>query len=202
MKEFFALFSFRESVSAFLVLFAIIDALGAAPIIIDLRSKGKTINAIKATSSTLLMMLVFFIGGDAVLRFFSVNINSFAVAGSILLFFMAMEMLLDIEIFKYSGPTPDATVIPLVFPLLAGAGALTTVIALKADYADINILVGLLANMLWIYFVLLMTDKIQKYLGEQFIYMLRKFFGVMILAIAVGMFTSNLTAMVTTIKGV
>jgi Multiple antibiotic transporter len=196
IKEFFAAFNVKECIGTFLILFAIIDVLGSTPIIIDLREKGKTVNARKATLSAFGLLLVFFIGGDAVLRFFSVDINSFAVAGSILLFLMALEMLLDIEIFKYNGPTNEATFIPLVFPLLAGAGALTTIIALKSEYADINILVGLLLNMVWVNIVLVMTEKIQKRLGKSFIYMLRKFFGVMLLAISVGMFTSNLTSLI------
>ena len=196
MQEFFSAFNIKESVGTFLILFAIIDVLGATPIIIDLREKGKTVKPLKATLSALGLLLVFYVGGDAVLRFFSVDINSFAVAGSILLFLMALEMLLDIEIFKYNGPTNEATFIPLVFPLLAGAGALTTIIALKSEYADINILVGLLLNMVWVYVVLVLTEKIQRRLGKQFIYMLRKFFGVMLLAIAVGMFTSNLTSLI------
>jgi multiple antibiotic resistance protein len=196
MLEFFSAFSVKESVGTFLILFAIIDVLGATPILIDLREKGKTVSPLKATLSAFGLLLIFFIAGDAVLKFFSVDINSFAVAGSILLFLMALEMLLDIEIFKYNGPTNEATFIPLVFPLLAGAGALTTIIALKSEYADINILVGLLLNMVWVNIVLVMTEKIQKRLGKSFIYMLRKFFGVMLLAISVGMFTSNLTSLI------
>ena len=196
MIEFFSAFSVKESVGTFLILFAIIDVLGATPILIDLREKGKRVSPVKATLSALGLLLIFFVAGDAVLKFFSVNINSFAVAGSILLFLMALEMLLDIEIFKYNGPTNEATFIPLVFPLLAGAGALTTIIALKSEYADINILVGLLLNMVWVYVVLMLTERIQRRLGKQFIYMLRKFFGVMLLAISVGMFTSNLTSLI------
>lgn len=194
--DFFAAFDMKQVASAFLILFAIIDVLGATPIILDLRAKGKTVNSLKATLGALALLLVFFVGGDAVLKFFSVEISSFAVAGSILLFFMSLEMLLDIDIFKYNGPTNEATFIPLVFPLLAGAGALTTIIALKAEYADVNILVGLLLNMAWVYTVLRLTDRIQKHLGPSFIYLLRKFFGVMLLAIAVGMFTKNLTSLV------
>lgn len=196
IKDFFTAFNLKDCIGAFLILFAIIDVLGVTPILIDLREKGKTVSPTKATASAFGLLLVFFIGGDAVLRFFSVDINSFAVAGSILLFLMALEMLLDIEIFKYNGPTNEATFIPLVFPLLAGAGALTTIIALKSEYADINILVGLLLNMVWVNIVLVMTEKIQKRLGKSFIYMLRKFFGVMLLAISVGMFTSNLTSLI------
>ena len=196
MLSFFQAFNVKEVLSTFLILFAIIDVLGATPIILDLRAKGKTVDSLKATLGAGGMLLVFFIAGDAVLRFFSVDINSFAVAGSILLFFMSLEMLLDVDIFKYNGPTNEATFIPLVFPLLAGAGSLTSIIALKAEYADINILIGLALNMNWVYVVLMLTDKIEKHLGKSFIYMLRKFFGVMLLAIAVGMFTSNLASLV------
>ena len=196
MHDYIAAFNIKETFSAFIILLAIIDVLGAIPIILDLRAKGKTVNPLKATLCAFALMLAFFFGGDAVLRFFSVDINSFAVAGGLLLLFMSFEMLLDVEIFKYNGPTGDATFIPLVFPLLAGAGALTTIIALKSEYADINILIGLLLNMLYTLFILSLTEKIQRFLGAQFIYMLRKFFGVMLLAISVGMLTSNLTTLI------
>lgn len=196
MHDFFAAFNIKETLSAFIILLAIIDVLGAIPIILDLRQKGKVIKPMKATLCAFGVMLTFFIGGDAVLKFFNVDINSFAVAGAILLLFMSFEMLLDIEIFKYNGPTNEATFVPLVFPLLAGAGALTTIIALKSEYADINILIGLLLNMFYTLMMLTITEKIQKFLGEQFIYMLRKFFGVMLLAISVGMLTSNLTTLI------
>jgi multiple antibiotic resistance protein len=196
MHDFFAAFNFKDTLSAFIILLVIIDVVGATPIILDLRSKGKTIKPLKATIYAFGLLLIFFVGGDAVLHFFNVDINSFAVAGAILLLFMSFEMLLDIEIFKYKGPTNEATFIPLVFPLLAGAGALTTIIALKSEYADINILVGLILNMLYTLLILSLTDKIHKVLGDQFIYMIRKFFGVMLLAIAVGMLTSNLTSLI------
>ncbi len=195
MTQIFSQFNLRESLSAFLILLAIIDAVGAAPIILDLRKKGKTVSPLKATLCTFLLLLTFFFGGDAVLTFFSININSFAVAGSIILMLMSLEMLLDIEIFHYNGPSSEATFIPIVFPMLAGAGSLTSIIALKADYADINILTGLTLNMIWVFLVLILTDKIQKKLGDQFMYMIRKFFGVMLLAIAVGMFTSNIAVL-------
>ena len=195
LDGFFSAFNFKDTMSAFLILFAIIDALGSIPIIIDLRSKGKIVHPVRATLYTTGLLLIFFFGGDAILKFFSININSFAVAGSILLFFMALEMLLDIEIFKYNGPTREATFVPLVFPLLAGAGSLTSILALKADYADVNILAGLFINMIWVFIVLMTTEKLQQSLGKGFIYMLRKFFGVMLLAISVGMFTTNISVL-------
>lgn len=196
MKEFFSAFNIKEVFSAFLILFAIIDILGSTPIVLDLKSKGKTVSPLKSTMGAFILLIIFFVGSDAVLRFFNIDINSFAVAGAILLFLMALEMLLDIEIFKYNGPTAEASFVPLVFPLIAGAGALTTIISLKADYADINILLGLILNMICVYFVLASMDKLQKKIPPTALYMLRKFFGVMLLAIAIGMFTSNLTILV------
>lgn len=192
----FASFSILETLSSFIIMFAIIDAIGATPIIMSLRDKGKQIHCMKATFFAGLILVVFFYLGDLVLRLFNVDIESFAVAGAIMLFLMALEMLLDVEIFKYAGPTPDATFIPLVFPLLAGAGAITTLISLKAEYADVNILCGLLMNLIWVYVVLRLTDKVRKFFGKAGIYVMKKFFGVILLAIAVRLFTANLHSLI------
>lgn len=190
----FSSFSFLETLSSFIIMFAIIDALGATPIILSLREKGKEIHSLKATFFAGLILIGFFYLGDLVLKLFNVDIESFAVAGAILLFLMSLEMLLDVEIFKYAGPTPDATFIPLVFPLLAGAGAITTLISLKAEYADINILCGLLLNLIWVYVVLSLTEKIRRFFGKAGIYVMKKFFGVILLAMAVRLFTVNIHA--------
>lgn len=199
---FFSQFNILDTASCFIIMFAIIDALGATPFIISLRDRGKQVKPLKATLLSTIVLLAFFFAGDLVLKLFGVNIESFAIAGAILLFLMALEMLLDIEIFKYAGPTPDATLIPLVFPLLAGAGAITTLISLKAEYADINIIAGLILNMVWVLIVLVMTEKVQKFFGKGGIYVMRKFFGVILLAIAVKLFTSNLTALIASISAV
>lgn len=188
----FSSFSFLETLSSFIIMFAIIDALGATPIIMSLREKGKEIHCFKASLFSGLILIGFFYLGDLVLKLFNVDIESFAVAGAILLFLLALEMLLDVEIFKYGGPTPDATMIPLVFPLLAGAGAITTLISLKAEYADINILLGLILNLIWVYLVLKMTDRIRRFFGKGGIYVMKKFFGIILLAMAVRLFTVNL----------
>ena len=192
----FGNFDLLEILSSFIIMFAIIDALGATPIILSLREKGKMIYCLKATLLATLILVGFFFLGDLVLKLFNVNIESFAVAGAILLFLMSLEMLLDVEFFKYAGPTPDATFIPLVFPLLAGAGAITTLISLKAEYADINILCGLFLNMVWVYIVLKMTEKIRRFFGKAGIYVMKKFFGVILLAIAVRLFTANLHSLI------
>ena len=132
----FGTFNFQEFISAFIILFAVIDAVGSTPIIISLREGGKTIKPTKATLLSTLLLVAFFYAGDVMLKLFHVDIASFAVAGSIVIFLMAIEMLLDVEIFKFKGPTSEATIVPLVFPLIAGAGSFTTLLSLRAEYAQ------------------------------------------------------------------
>ena len=189
-------FNLQEFVSAFIILFAVIDAVGSTPIIISLRESGKTVKAMKATWMSTLLLVAFFYVGDVMLQLFHVDIASFAVAGSIVIFLMAIEMLLDVEIFKFKGPTNEATLVPLVFPLIAGAGSFTTLLSLRAEYADINILLALLANMGFVYFVLTMTDKVQYWMGKGGVYVVRKFFGVILIAVAVRLFTDNIAELI------
>lgn len=189
-------FNFQELISAFIVLFAVLDIIGAIPIILDLKQKGRSVNALKATLIALALLLGFFFAGDMMLRLFQVDIASFAIAGSVVLFLMALEMILDIEIFKNTGPIQEATLVPLVFPLLAGAGSFTTLLSLRAEYASINIILALLLNMGWVYIVLKMTDRIERVLGKGGIYVVRKFFGIILLAIAARLFTANATSLI------
>ena len=189
-------FSFQELISAFIVLFAVLDIIGAIPIILDLKQKGRSVNALKATLIALALLLGFFFAGDMMLKLFQVDIASFAIAGSVVLFLMALEMILDIEIFKNTGPIQEATLVPLVFPLLAGAGSFTTLLSLRAEYASINIILALLLNMGWVYIVLKMTDRIERILGKGGIYVVRKFFGIILLAIAARLFTANATSLI------
>lgn len=192
----FGVFNFQEFISAFIILFAVIDAVGSTPIIISLRESGKTIKAMKATWMSTLLLVGFFYVGDVMLKLFHVDIASFAVAGSLVIFIMAIEMLLDVEIFKFKGPTSEATIVPLVFPLIAGAGSFTTLLSLRAEYADINILLALLTNMGFVLFVLTMTDKVQYWMGKGGVYVVRKFFGVILIAVAVRLFTDNITKLI------
>lgn len=185
----------QEIVSAFIVLFAVLDVLGSTPIIIDLKTKGRPVNALQATSISTGLLLGFFFAGDVVLRLFSVDIASFAVAGALVIFLMSLEMILDIEIFKNLGPIKEATLVPVVFPLLAGAGSFTTLLSLRAEYASVNIIIGLLLNMLFVYFVLRATDKVEQVISKSAIYLLRKFFGIILLAISVRLFTANIAAL-------
>lgn len=196
----FTNFNFQQILSAFIVLFAVIDIIGAIPIIINLKDKGKDVNALKATLISFLLLLGFFYAGDILLRLFHVDIESFAVAGAFVLFLLSLEMILDIEIFKNQGPIKEATLVPLVFPLLAGAGSFTTLLSLRAEYASVNIIVALVLNMLWVYFVVRMTRKVEKVLGKGGIYLIRKFFGIILLAISVKLFMSNITLLMEQIE--
>ena len=196
----FTNFNFQQILSAFIVLFAVIDIIGAIPIIIDLKDKGKDVNALKATLISFLLLLGFFYAGDILLRLFHVDIESFAVAGAFVIFLRSLEMIRDIEIFKNQGPIKEATLVPLVFPLLAGAGSFTTLLSLRAEYASVNIIVALILNMLWVYFVVRMTRKVERVLGKGGIYLIRKFFGIILLAISVKLFMSNITLLMEQIE--
>ena len=195
--EYFATFNTVEFLSAFMVLFAVIDPIGIMPIVLSIREKGKTIHPGKAVLYSFALMLMFFFVGDLILDLFGVDINSFAVAGAVIIFLMAIEMILDIEIFKDSSiAAKDATMVPLVFPLLAGAGSFTTLLSLKAEYASVNILSALLLNAVVVFVMLSATAVIQKAIGKGGVYFTRKFFGIILLAISVKLFTSNLSYLI------
>ena len=193
----FGSFQWQEFVSAFVVLFAVIDITGSIPVILTLKKRGKKINAAKAALLALILFFIFFFVGEAFLNLFNVDISSFAVAGSFIIFIVALEMILDIEIFKDTPDAPkDATFVPVVFPLIAGAGALTTLLSIRAQYKDIKILLAVICNMVIVYLVLKLTTRIERMLGAGFIYMLQKFFGIILLAISVKLFTTNITFLV------
>ncbi len=180
-----------EITSAFVVLFAIIDVLGSIPIVLSIKQKQK-INPLMVVGASFAVMLGFLYAGDIVLSMFGVDVKSFAVAGSFVIFIMAMEMTLGIEIFKMDGPAQTASIVPLAFPLIAGPGSFTSLLSLRAEYQTINIIIALLLNMAFVYLVLRLTDKIEKLIGKGGIYILRKFFGVILLAIAVKLFATNI----------
>ena len=190
----FATFNLQQMISAFIVLFAVIDIIGSIPIIINLKEKGKEVNALKATLISFALLIGFFYAGDMMLKLFHVDIESFAVAGAFVIFLMSLEMILDIEIFKNQGPIKEATLVPLVFPLLAGA--FTTLLSLRAEYASVNIIIALVLNMIWVYFVVSMTGRVERFLGKGGIYIIRKFFGIILLAISVRLFMANITLLV------
>lgn len=188
--------SVKEIFSAFLVLFAIIDITGSIPIFLSLKHSGRKFSAWQAAVVSLSIFLLFYFLGDAALQLFGVDIQSFAVAGSIVLFIMAFEMILGVEIFKTEAGDGGSTVVPIAFPLIAGPGALTTIISLRAEYSDVNILIALLLNIVIDFLVLHYIDKLEKLLGATLISILRKFFGVILLAICVKLFTTNLGALI------
>ena len=170
-----------------------------APSIEELFSK--IINPVKAVFFAFGLMFLFFFVGDWILNLFGVDINSFAVAGSIVIFLMALEMVLDIEIFKDSSiAANDATIVPLVFPLLAGAGSFTTLLSLKAEYAPANILMALVLNAIVVFAMLSATSFLIRLLGKGGIYFTRKFFGIILLVISVKLFTSNLSYLISQIS--
>ena len=187
---------FQQFLSAFIVLFAVIDIIGSIPIILDLKQKGRSVNALKATLIAFALLIGFFYAGDMMLRLFQVDIASFAVAGAFVIFLMSLEMILDIEIFKNTGPIKEATLVPLVFPLIAGAGALTTLLSIRAQFADINVLLAIAANMGVVFVVIRLAKLIERKLGPSFIYMLQKFFGIILLAISVKIFITNITVLI------
>lgn len=188
-------FSFKEIISAFMVLFAIIDITGSLPIMIDLKQKGSNIRPFQAAFGSLTILVLFLFVGDGLLSLFGVDIQSFAVAGSIIIFVLAIEMIMGIELMKNDGPGGSATVVPIIFPLIAGAGTLTTLLAMRAEFEVENIIVAVILNMIVVYFVLAKLSIIEKVFGKGLIYILRKFFGIILLAIAVKLFATNFSAL-------
>lgn len=189
-------FNFLEFVSAFIVLFAVIDILGSIPIIIDIRNKGGKINALQASSISLIILITFLFVGEALLGLFGVDISSFAIAGSFVLLIMAFEMILGVEIFKHDSPA-GASIVPIAFPLIAGAGSFTTLLALRSEFHMVNIIAALVVNILIVFLVLNYTHRIEKLIGRGGIYVLKKFFGIILMAMAIRLFMSNFATLLT-----
>lgn len=185
-----------EILSSFIVLFVIIDVTGSIPIFLSLKSGDKSIKAGQACIIALLMFVAFFYAGDWLLDLFGIDVASFAVAGSFVIFILALEMVLGIDIIKYDSQGSNISIVPVAFPLIAGPGALTALLSMRADYSVINIMLGLLLNIILAYVVIRSVGKIEKWLGKDIIFILRKFFGVILLALAVKLFASNLSIVV------
>jgi|TARA_Y100001936_G_scaffold43853_1_gene42698 multiple antibiotic resistance protein len=184
-------FDLKEFISSTMILFAIIDIVGNIPLIVLLREKYKVIESEKASFVSLVIMIVFLFVGEVLLNLLGVDINSFAVAGSIIILFLAAEMILGVKLYKDSNPK-TASIVPIAFPLIAGPGTLTTLISIKSEYNDINIILAIVLNMILVYIVLKSSEKIQKILGSQGINILRKVFGIILLAIGIKLFTTNI----------
>jgi multiple antibiotic resistance protein len=185
-------FSLQDISTIALTLFAVIDILGALPIIINIKQRSSHLDAGWATLAAGILMIVFLFLGERLLGLFGIDVASFAVAGSIVIFIIALEMILGIDIFRADPNDKAGSIVPIAFPIIAGSGTLTTLISLKAVYSYQNILAGVLVNLLIIYIALKSTDKIEKLLGKAGLSLLRKFFGIVLLAIAVKLFKANI----------
>lgn len=185
-------FDWTELLKSGMVMFAVIDIVGSIPFLLDIKRKAGDIHPERASLVALGIMLAFLFLGEGVINFLGIDVNSFAVAGSMVMFFMALEMILGITLFKQSPQSmKTATIVPVAFPLIAGAGSMTSIISLRAEYAAVNIALAILVNMALVYFVLRMTGRIERLLGEGGIAVLQKVFGIILLAIAVKLFSAN-----------
>ena len=184
--------SVKEIFSAFIVMFAVIDILGSVPIIVGMKEQKKSFSAWKAAVISFAILVSFLFVGQAMLALFGVDISSFAIAGGLVLLVLAIEMIFGIQIFKDDGPTDSATIVPIVFPLIAGAASFTTLLSLRAEYDIANIIIAVLLNIIIVYFVLSNISLISRKIGKGGIYVMRKFFGIILLAIAVKLIVYNL----------
>ncbi|MDB0007064.1 MarC family protein [Flavobacteriales bacterium] len=183
----------NEIATAFMVLFAVIDILGSIPIILDIKRKAGKISSLRASFVSLLIMLGFLFLGERLIGFIGIDVNSFAVAGSIIIFIMALEMVLNVNLFKDDGSTAKtASIVPLAFPIIAGAGSMTTILSLRAEFEAVNIAVAIFLNIVVVFVILKLTGKIERLLGAGGIAVLRKVFGIVLLAIAIKLFSSNI----------
>lgn len=183
--------NFKELISVSLILFSVIDIVGSLPILLDLKKRGIQIEAGKASLAALVLMTIFLYAGEALIRLFGIDVQSFAVAGAIVLFLIGMEMILGIRIFRDSEAANSGSIVPVAFPLIAGAGAMTTIISLKAKYEVVNIQIGIVLNIVFVYLVLRSSNWLGGLLGVGGASVLRKIFGIILLAIAIKLFKDN-----------
>ena len=186
-------FDINECLTAFMILFAVIDIVGSIPVIIDIKKHAGEIHPFKASLTALLIMFGFLILGKKLIGFIGVDVHSFAVAGSFVLFIIALEMVLNVRLFKNDGSlSKTASIVPIAFPIIAGAGSMTTILSLRAEYEAFNIGVAIFFNIALVYVVLKLTRRIESVLGDGGIAILRKVFGIILLAIAIKLFSSNI----------
>lgn len=191
------LVNFKEILTATMVLFAVIDVIGNIPIIIDLRAKFGQIQSGKAAIIAGVIMIAFLYLGKSILNLIGIDVSSFAVAGAFILFFIALEMILGVSLYKEEETNARTiSVFPLAFPLIAGPGSLTTLLSLRAEFETINILIAIIINLFFMYIVLKTSNKLGRFIGENGILIIRKVFGVILLAIAVKLFASNIQGLI------
>ena len=187
------MFNFTQIISVTLILFSVIDILGSVPVIIDLRKKLGHVQSGKATIAAGVLMILFLFVGDNLLALFGVDVGSFAIAGSIVMFIIGMEMILGRNFFKNEpGAGASSSIVPIAFPLIAGAGTLTTILSLRAEYEELNILVGIVVNLVFIFIVLKSTDWLERKIGAAGLGILQKVFGIILLSIAIKLFKDNI----------
>ena len=175
-----------------LTLFAVVDILGSIPLIIDIRKKTGHINSLTATIVSFFLMMLFLFLGENLLHIIGIDVQSFSMAGAIVIFLLALEMILNIELFKSSEEDKSGSIVPIAFPLIAGAGTLTTILSLRASFSYAEIIIGIVLNLIFVFFVLKTTTKIEKLLGSGGVNVLRRVFGIILLAIAIKLFKAGL----------
>lgn len=183
-------FDLKQIATLCMILFAVIDVIGSLPVLLDLQGKHGKIQAEKATLVSGIIMIVFMFIGEQILNLIGIDVSSFAIAGSFIIFFLALEMILGVKFYK-EETAATASVVPIAFPLIAGTGTLTTLLSLRAEYHITNILIAIVINLIFVYIVLKNTYRLEKILGPGGINILRKVFGIILLAIAVKLFTTH-----------
>jgi multiple antibiotic resistance protein len=192
MASFFGSFDIWQVLSSFIFLFAIVDPLGNIPVTLNMERKGVKISPAKVSIATIVILITFLFAGEWVLKLFGVKIEYFAIAGGFVIFLMALEMVLDISIFKNEGLEGTGSLVPLAFPMYAGPGAFTAVLSITAEYDIINLVIAITLNTIVLFGVLSGTKWLTKYLGQTSLYILRKFFGIIVMAIACKLMFANL----------
>mgnify|MGYP003477361587 FL=1 len=192
MQAFFGTFDIWQVLSSFIFLFAIIDPFGNIPITLNMVKKGIKISPLKVCIATIVILITFLFAGEWVLKLFGVKIEYFAIAGGFVIFLMALEMVLDVTIFKNEGLEGSGSIVPLAFPMYAGPGAFTALLSITAEYDIINLVISVALNTVALFFVLRGTNWLNKYVGQTTLYILRKFFGIIVLAIACKLMFGNL----------
>lgn len=187
---------FRQILSAFVVLFALIDVLGSVPIFLTFQSKNEDLNPVQASSYSFCILVGFLFVGNWILNLFNVDVSSFAVAGALVIFIISIEMIFGVEVFKNDAPEGSSTLVPIVFPLIAGPGTFTALLSMRAEYSTVNIIIAVLLNMIIVYLVLKNLNFVKRIVGVGGVYVMRKFFGIILMAISVKLFTSNITVLI------
>lgn len=185
-----------QILSAFVVLFALIDVLGSVPVFLNFQKNGQDLNPLQAAIYSFCILVGFLFVGDWILKLFHVDVSSFAVAGALVIFIISLEMIFGVEIFKNDSPKGSSTLVPIVFPLIAGPGTFTSLLSMRADFHVYNIIIAVFLNMVIVYLVLKNLKVVKRIVGVGGVYVMRKFFGLILMAISVKLFTSNLTVLI------